>query len=241
MAATAKRSNPSANGSDNSFTSVGTAVEIRPIVRQIMAVQIRALRGSFLLMNNGEQASAAFDARDKKPGKAAPKEAPKKSKEELFEASKYKVTIDGVERLYIPAAAFKKGMVDAAADSGQSKKDVSKTKARGCFYIRGIHPDHPDKVLIDDAEVDRFDCIGRVGKPPQKTAIPRSRARLRNWSATVLIEYSDRMRAEDIVHLLNLAGDGQGVGDWRPGISTSSGGECGRFEIVGARTMEDGE
>jgi len=231
--ATKKAAKAAAVPAKTTVRRIGEGIEIRKITRQEMLVTVRGLRTSVLLMNNGMQAQDAFDKRDAEPGKVSAKSGKNRTKDELFEASKYKRP-DG--SLYLPSTAFKKAMVDAASDSGLAKKDASKAKARGCFYVRGEDPNHPDQITVV-GDVDRFDTIGRVGRPGAKVAIPRSRARLRNWTAQFIIEYNDRMRPEDILHLLNIAGDSQGVGDWRPGIVTSSGGECGRFEIVGATTI----
>ena len=210
----------------------GPTIQIRRVTRHRICVTVENIDGSPLLMNNGRQAEEVFAKRDaaQEAGKASAPREKLKTAQEMFEASKYQLE-DG--RYYLPATAFKIGMVEAAVGSDQSKKDVSKSKARGTIYVRGTDPDHPDKVFIT-GECDRFDAVGRVGSPTSKKACPRSRARFKNWKASLVIEHSERMRVEDVIHILNLAGDSEGVGDWRPGIKTSSGGEHGRYEVTGA-------
>ena len=58
----------------------------------------------------------------------------------------------------------------------------------------------------------------------------RYRPEYRNWEASFVVEYNpDLIRPEDIVNLLNLAGFGVGIGEWRP----QRNGDFGRFEVKG--------
>jgi len=151
-------------------------------------------------------------------GAKKPKKPPRDPEAE-YEATKYLLS-DG--RLGIPARAFKKAMVRAAKGSGTHMTD-----ARQVFFVQGIGP---------------YQLVPINGKPEPRTDIvrlskgkvqPRFRCCFPEWSAELVIEYdAEAIAPAQIANLLNRAGFGVGVGDWRP----EKDGDFGRFEVAKTKT-----
>lgn len=119
----------------------------------------------------------------------------------------------------IPAMAFKSALVGAAhKDLGLEKTLVRK----GLFIVC----DDPDGVLpMEYGSFEIREDIVRVGIG--QTDI-RYRPEFRDWSCIVTAEIDMQLLTEqDVVNLVNRAGFGVGIGEWRP----EKGGEWGRFEV----------
>lgn len=148
---------------------------------------------------------------DKQMKKARPAKAAK-SPEDDFEASLYKME-DG--RYGFPAVAFKSAAVSAC----RFVEGVKMTEARGAFHIEG------ELVLIDGEPTSREDMV-RVG---MGTADIRYRGEFKEWRAVLTIKFNaNAVSPEQIVNLLNTAGFGVGVGEWRP----EKNGSFGRFHVA---------
>lgn len=134
-----------------------------------------------------------------------------------FKASLYR--IDGEDGQYgFPAAAFKKAMVSAC----RFVDGMAMTVARGALHVMGdIIP-----LTYDELKM-REDTVVLNGR----TRDLRYRGEFRGWSAELTILYdASVVSAEQVVNLLNRAGFGVGVGDWRP----EKNGSFGMFHVDGA-------
>lgn len=114
-----------------------------------------------------------------------------------------------------PCVAFKAAAVGACRFSD----GIKMTEARGAFHVVG------ELAPIDGTPSMREDMV-RVG---MGTADIRFRGEFKAWRATLLISYNASVFSpEQIVNLLNLAGFGVGVGEWRP----EKDGSYGRFHVA---------
>jgi len=119
----------------------------------------------------------------------------------------------------LPLMAFKAALITAA------HKDIGleKTLVRKSIFI----PDKGDDLLTplySDEPFIREDIV-KIGT--NQTDI-RYRPEFRNWSADIEMEVETSvLTIEDVVNLVNRAGFGVGIGEWRP----EKGGEFGRFMV----------
>lgn len=123
------------------------------------------------------------------------------------------------EKYGIPAMAFKSSLIAAAhKDIGIEKTLLRKALFIHCDDSNGVmEMECPDPVM-------REDCV-RVGAG---SADLRYRPEFRDWSVRVSVTFdSELLQVQDIINLVNRAGFGCGIGEWRP----EKGGEFGRFEV----------
>ena len=141
-----------------------------------------------------------------------------KDPEADFENSKY-VMPDGAPGF--PAGAFKQAAIRGAKALGMVMTD-----ARTSFFVHGVYSERDGRELVKLTGVltPREDMV-RVG---MGTADIRYRAQVWPWSATVEISHNAGViSAEQIAQMLDTAGYGVGIGDWRP----EKDGEFGRFKV----------
>jgi len=154
---------------------------------------------------------------DKQMKKTVKKEA--KSPEEQYEDSVYRLA-DGTPAF--PADGFKKAMIRGAKQLGLTMTDM-----RTGFFVHGEYSDKEDRELVSilgELQM-REDPVRNDGGK----ADIRYRGQVTNWQATLTITYNAAVVSFDyLVNMLNAAGFGVGVGDWRP----ERDGIFGRFEIV---------
>ena len=136
--------------------------------------------------------------------------------EEEATASAY-CTEDG--EFGVPAMAIKSAIVEAAhKDLGIPKTLVRKGLFLRCTDGNMVVPLEYQKAVVREDPV----RVGRGGTDL------RYRMEFRGWSATIQFEVDrELLTDEDFVNLVNRAGFGVGIGEWRP----EKGGEFGRFEI----------
>lgn len=135
-----------------------------------------------------------------------------KDPEQDFRASLY-VHPDG--GYGFPAVAFK-----AAAVSACRFTDVKMTEARGAFHVNG------ELAQIEGGEPVMREDMVRIA---MGTADIRYRGEFREWRTTLTISYNaSALSPAQIVNLMNLAGFGVGVGEWRP----EKDGPYGRFHVA---------
>lgn len=121
-------------------------------------------------------------------------------------------------RYGFPAVAFKCAMITAVTQVSS----MTKVQARQCFYIQS---DFKDLVEIHGVPTPREDMV-RVG---MGTADIRFRGEFTEWYAILKIKFNaDVMSPDHIVNLLNLAGFGVGIGEWR----SEKDGVLGAFKVV---------
>lgn len=134
-----------------------------------------------------------------------------KSPEQDFQESLYEHPDGGYG---FPAVAFKSAAVGACRFTDGLKM----TEARGAFHVDG------ELIKIEGEPTMREDMV-RVG---MGTADIRYRGEFKEWRVVLDITYNaDAISPEQITNLLNLAGFGVGVGEWRP----EKDGPYGRFHV----------
>jgi hypothetical protein len=122
----------------------------------------------------------------------------------------------------LPTVAFKAAAVTACTSTG----NITKVAARQAFYVDG------DMVeIIGPAPKMREDMV-RVG---MGTADIRYRGEFHPWAVKLSISFNANvLSAEQIVNLMNTAGFGVGVFEWRG----EKDGQMGRFHVATADEME---
>lgn len=136
-----------------------------------------------------------------------------KDPERDFEESIYRMP-DG--QPCFPVIAFKAAAVTACTSIG----NITKVAARQAFHIDG------EWALISGSEPRMREDMVRIG---MGTADIRYRGEFFPWFTTLTIAFNDRvMSAEQILNMLNTAGFGVGVGEWRP----EKDGQYGRFHVA---------
>lgn len=177
---------------------------------QLATLQVLLIGDSSLIVHAwSEKAKEMMLSKQMKKAKQA-KAA--KDPEQDFKESLYPMQ-DGSHTF--PAVAFKSAMVGAC----RFVENVKMTEARGAFHILG------EFIKIDGHPTRREDMV-RVG---MGTADIRYRGEFKQWKALLEISYNQSaMSAEQIVNLLNVAGFGVGVGEWRP----ERNGSYGRFHVA---------
>lgn len=131
-----------------------------------------------------------------------PFERQKKNPHKDYEASKYKNVKD---EDCIPVMTVKKAMVEAAGFDD----NITKKQTRGAFMIIGEY------APLDYGEVRmRQDMVrlSGIGRTPDI----RFRAEYIDWSVDLVIEFNPRLITVDqIIYLLNTAGNAVGICEWR--------------------------
>ena len=186
-------------------------ITLQPIKRQTMRVRI--VGDSPLICHRfGEKARKQMLDKQMKRAQQS-KEA--KSPEDDFAAARY-ITEDG--RDGFPAAGIKK----AIANAFRFADGMKKVEINGALHVQpGI-----ELVPIDGPEpVMREDTV----KISMGTTDIRFRPEYRDWSMEFDIVFNGRaISPEQIVNLVNIAGFGIGIGEWRPERS----GQFGMFHVA---------
>lgn len=187
-------------------------VELKPINRCKMTFGIRGT--SPLIMHKWSEKAKAM-MREKGAGKKTKTREARNPKKEAQEATY--TTASG--EIGIPGMAFKNALISAAhKDLG-----IEKTMVRKALFLR---TDDPDKVLpmTGSAPTIREDMV-RVGAG---SADLRYRPEFTEWSVAIELEIdADLLQSQDVLSLVDRAGFGVGICEWRP----EKNGEFGRFEI----------
>jgi hypothetical protein len=126
----------------------------------------------------------------------------------------------------VPAMAIKSAVIGAAhKDSG-----VEKTLVRKALFIECNDSGKVLPMDCDEPEI-REDTV-RVG---QGSADLRYRPYFHRWAVDITWEVDgELLRVEDLLNLIDRAGFGVGIGEWRP----EKGGEYGRFEVDRSHGIE---
>ena len=189
-----------------------TVVQLKPINIQKLQVTIE---GTSPLIQHQWSEKAKGMMRDKGAGKKTKTRDVRDPEREAKDATYF--TTDGKPGL--PLLALKSAIIMAAhKDIG-----IEKTLVRKGLFIQA-----PDTSLVLPMKCSkptvREDCV-RVG---MGAADLRYRPQYDEWAVTVNIEYdADLLQPTDIVNLIDRAGFGVGVCEWRP----EKGGEFGRFRV----------
>jgi len=188
-------------------------VTLKPLRRKIIEVKIRGT--SQLVMHKWDE-KAKEQMRRKHAGDKS-KNRDVRDPEAECEAATYRLSDD---RIGFPVVAFKAAMINA------THKDLGlpKTLVKAGLFI---HAEEGDLVWIDTPTSKMREDVVRVG---QGSTDLRYRPQFSDWCVTLRMEYDeDLLTANALVNLLNRAGFGVGIGEYRP----ERGGDWGRFEVVG--------
>jgi hypothetical protein len=152
------------------------------------------------------------------------RKVPKVARDPDAEAAGAMYTID--DKPAFPLLALKASMINAAhKDLG-----IEKTLVKKSFFIPATNPERLIEMQCSEPII-REDIV-RIGM--SQTDI-RYRPEFQEWKVNVTAHYdADNLNDGDIVNLVNRAGFGVGVGEWRP----EKGGEFGRFVIDTTRPVE---
>lgn len=189
------------------------AITLKPISRKKMSF---AIRGTSPLIMHQWSEKAKREMRDKQQAGKKTKSRELRDPEAEAIAATY-TTDDG--RIGIPGMAFKSSLVSAAhKDIG-----IEKTLVRKALFL--IANDSNMVLPIEGSDpVVREDMV-RVGAG---SADMRYRPEFREWSCRIDLEIdAELLQKEDVLSLVNRAGFGVGICEWRP----EKGGEFGRFEV----------
>jgi hypothetical protein len=134
-------------------------------------------------------------------------------------------------QLYIPAIAFKNGMLGAS--KGRRVKALKMTArdalSGACFTVDGRDrcPLMRQVTLDPIMDLDEIDTR-RAVIPSSGAAVMRSRGLIRNWCCVIDLEIDeDLITAEFVLELFTLAGTIRGVLDYRPECD----GPFGRYRV----------
>lgn len=161
----------------------------------------------------GEKAIKMISDKQTKKSKERPPRDPEGEMKECL----YKFS-DGV-RTGFPAVGFKAAMVRAGKMLEYTMKDLQQ--------IVFVEPDDGDLVEIIGDYALRTDMV-RVG---MGAADIRYRPEYKSWRAKLKIKYnSGQISAEQIAQLIDAAGFGCGIGEWRPEKSKT--GNFGTWQLL---------
>lgn len=194
-------------------TDVGVGVELPRL--NIMRVEVTLVGDTPLIMHKwSEKARKEMLDKQMKRAKLA-KEA--KDPERDFRDSIYIIGKEGDKEIYgFPVIGFKASAVTACTSIG----GITKVQARQAFHIDG------EFAVIEGSEPRMREDMVRVG---MGTADIRFRGEFWPWWTTLTIAHNANvMSAEQILNMLNTAGFGVGVGEWRP----EKDGQYGRFHVA---------
>jgi len=129
----------------------------------------------------------------------------------------------------ILATAVKKAMISAISSVG----DLKKTHMRQAFFVWGTVDKERAAILHPSdgkarAGTMRADPVNVGGQKGAKSADIRFRPEYAEWAIDVVVEYNALgISKEQILNLINMAGYGVGIFEWRP----EKNGTYGRFEV----------
>lgn len=134
--------------------------------------------------------------------------------EELLPKSKFGFPITAFKAAALDGG-FQQGLLASKAGTAQ----LARTTARGAFHILGEFAE------IEGTPTIREDMV-RIG---MGTATLRYRGEFKKWATTLMIKYNaSAISMEQIVHLFNVGGFSNGIGEWRP----AKDGSCGTFHVA---------
>jgi hypothetical protein len=187
-------------------------VKVRPIKQ---ATAVLTVEGSSIMVQHKWSEKAKEMMRQKKAGRKTKTREVCNPEKEARDATYF--TADG--QYGIPVTALKKAIIGAAhKDLGIEKTLVRKSVFIRCSDPGGVLPIRCDEPIIREDPV-------RVGAG---SADLRYRPQFDKWECDVEIEFDeDNLTLEDLANLINRAGFGVGILEFRP----EKGGEWGRFRI----------
>lgn len=202
--------------------------EVAAEVVEISRIASEALRvpiiGTSPLIVHRFSEKARRQMLDAMQGRKTPRQP--KDPEAEYEAAAYRFEDGGFG---LPSVAFKRATVSAARFYG---KDVRMTELRQCVFIRGeLGRDGQQLTRIEGEPHPREDVV-RVGKGGTDL---RYRPAFESWTATLHVIYvKSALTRNSLLSLIDAAGMGVGVGEWRP----ERNGDFGTYRIDPDKTVE---
>ena len=216
--------------SATAVTNGAAAPAVQPTIviqRLAMASMLVPIIGSSPLLMHRFSEKARRQMLDAMQGKKSPKQP--KDPDAEFQAALY-LGDDGQPGM--PSTAFKSAMVEA---SRFFDKSVTKVLLRQAVFVHGVFSAAAGLQLVpieSDAPVMREDVV-RVGIAGTDL---RYRPEFREWRAVLPISYVSSLLSRDsVLSLVEAAGFGVGVGEWRPERS----GDFGQFKIDSDREVSE--
>jgi hypothetical protein len=214
---------PKTSAAEGNGTGSGNgsgAVSLPPIKRCLVALRIRGI--SPLIQHQWSE-KALREIREKHAGKKTKNRDVRNPEEEGRNAA-YR-TDDG--KYGVPALAIKSSMIGAAhKDIGIEKTLVKKALFIICEDSKKVLSMDCDEPVITEDPV-------RVGSGSTDL---RYRPYYHRWTVDVQFEIDkELLQVKDLVNLIDRAGFGVGIGEWRP----EKGGEYGRFEVDRSVPVEE--
>jgi hypothetical protein len=196
------------------------AITMKAIEKKIIRFTIK---GTSPLIQHQWSEKAKREMREKHAGKKT-KTREARDPEAEFQAACY---LNDNDEYGIPLMAFKNSLITAAhKDIG-----IEKTLVRKALFIKSDDSGLIEK--IDCSEPVMREDMVRVGAG---SADMRYRPEFREWAATITCEIDGQLLTiDDVINLVNRAGFGVGIGEWRP----EKNGEYGRFEVDPSNPVEE--
>lgn len=194
------------------------SIELPPL--NTKRIEVTLVGDTPLIMHKwSEKAKKEMLAKQMKKAKLA-KEAKDPNRD--FLESIYILSENGKQRTYgFPVIAFKAAAVTACTSIG----GITKVQARQAFHIDG------EFAVIEGSEPKMREDMVRIG---MGTADIRYRGEFFPWFTTLTITHNANvMSPEQILNMLNTAGFGVGIGEWRP----ERDGQYGRFHVATDKDM----
>lgn len=199
-----------AAATNDSGPATTAAVLIRP---DIQIIRVTIVGTSPLIAHNWDpEVIAAMDHAQQRKGSKARKAA---DPEREFQTGRY---LDGKGRDCILARAVKAAMVAYA--TSLNNRQFSKTLLRQAFFVQG------DLIPMRCSTPVRRRDVCRMKKTGG--ACVRYRPEYETWEADLVIDFNrNAISVEELLELLEGAGYGVGIHDWRP----EKNGNSGRFGV----------
>ena len=193
-------------------------IALKPVKRQYVRFRIRGL--SPLIQHRWSEKAKRMML-EKKQGRKTKDREPCDPEAEAREATYF--TSSGAYG--VPAMAIKRALIAAAhKDVGIEKTLVRKALFILCSDPSGVLAMDCDEPVIGQAGDGTGDPV-RVGMGSTDL---RYRPYFHRWSIDITCELdADLLRVDDLLTLVDRAGFGVGIGEWRP----EKGGDYGRFEV----------
>ena len=199
-----------------------TQITVQRIGRKTMIVPIV---GTAPLMVSRFSEKAKRQMLDAQQGRKSPRQ--NREPETEYRAGLYLLppAADGTERYGFPAVGFKASMIGACRYYG---KALAMTSVRQWVFVEGEHsPADGQQLVLIHGEPQMRESVVRLAGPG-RTADLRYRPEFPVWRAELTIVYVEScISQESVLSLLDAAGMGVGVGEWRP----ERNGDLGTFQI----------
>lgn len=193
--------------------NMDVAVELPPL--NIQRIDVTLVGDTPLIMHKWSE-KAKKEMLDKQMKKAKLAKAAKNPEQDFWDSIYVIEEKKGVKTFGFPVIGFKASAVTACTSIG----GITKVQARQAFHIDGEY------AVIQGSQPKMREDMVRVG---MGTADIRYRGEFFPWFTTLTIAHNANvMSAEQILNMLNTAGFGVGVGEWRP----EKDGQFGRFHVA---------